>query len=140
MGLHATSTAATARAAAPRAARSIGAVPAKRLAALVLGLLALAGATTPGALAAPSASSLAPARGVRAQIASTRGPSVSRALSNLQHSGAISATSYRQYLGAYVAAKHSVGRLSGTRRSGWRGGKRACRAGAGLHQHTSRRT
>jgi hypothetical protein len=99
-------------------ATSIGAVRATRFAALVLGLLALAAAfATPNSLAAPTAGALAPAHGVRAHAASTHGPSVSRALGNLLHSGAISTASYHQYLGAYIAAKHSLARLSGTRRS-----------------------
>ncbi len=128
MGFLATSTPATGRAGAARAAPSIRAVRVTRPTALLLGLLLallLASATTASALAtpasiavvAPSSSALAPARGVRAHAASTRGPTVSRALSNLLRSGAIDATSYRQYLSGYVAAKHSLARLGGTRRS-----------------------
>jgi hypothetical protein len=120
IGLYPQRTPATAHAGAPLTAPSIGAVRAKRLTALVLGLLALVTAATltaTSALAAPSAGTLSPARGVRAHAASSHGPTVSRALSSLLHSGAIGATSYRQYLSAYVAAKHSLTRLSGTRRS-----------------------
>jgi hypothetical protein len=95
-------------------------VRAKRLAALVFGLLALsatAATMSASALAAPSPSALAPAHGVRAHAASTHGPTVSRALADLLHSGAIGAASYRQYYNAYVAAKHSLARLGGTRRT-----------------------
>lgn len=116
MGSSATSTPATARAGGAQAAPSIRAVRVKRPTALLGLLLALLAATATTADATPAASTLAPARGVRAHAASTRGPTVSRALSNLLHSAAISTTSYRQYLGAYVAAKHSLARLSGTRR------------------------
>jgi D-glucuronyl C5-epimerase C-terminus len=109
---------ATRPAAAPAAAPSIVAVRAKRLAALVLGLLAVGGAATaPGALAAPASSTLSPARGVRAHAAATHGPSASAALASLLHRGAISTASYHQYYNAYVAAKHSLARLSGTRRT-----------------------
>ena len=78
-------------------------VRAKLLAALALGALTLA------------------ARGRRAarppgrRAARERGPSVSGALQGLQRSGAITPAQYAQYSGAYVAAKRSLGRLSGTR-------------------------
>jgi hypothetical protein len=49
--------------------------------------------------------------------AAARGPSVSAALLSLEHSGAITATVYQQDYAAYVAAKRSLGKLSGTRRS-----------------------
>ncbi len=119
MGLPGMRTLATTGAGARPTPPSISAVRFTRLTALALGLTSLLAATTaaPSALAAPSASTLSPARGVRAHAASTHGPTVSRALSTLLHSGAIEASSYRQYLGAYVAAKHSVARLSGTRRT-----------------------
>ena len=103
----------------------------KRLAALSLGLVAVAGAIAPTALGgsatattaasasatarAASATALAPARGVRAQAAARRGPSVSAALAGLLRTGAISEASYRQYYVAYTDAKRSLGRVSGTR-------------------------
>ncbi len=108
---------ATPRAGAGALARSIGAVRATRFAALVLGLLALsAAAAAPDSLAEPTASALAPAHGVRAHAAASRGPSVSRALGDLQQSGALDAPSYRRYYNAYIAAKHTLARLRGTRR------------------------
>jgi hypothetical protein len=73
-------------------------VRAKLLRALALGVLTLLAAT-----AAPAA---AAAR-----------PSVSGALQSLQRSGAITPAQYSQYYKAYVAAKNSLRRLSGTRRS-----------------------
>ncbi len=45
-----------------------------------------------------------------------RGSSVTAALAGLLRAGAISETAYRQDYAAYVAAKRSLGRLSGTRR------------------------
>jgi hypothetical protein len=60
--------------------------------------------------AAPRASGRAP----RAHAAA--GPSVTRALSSLLHSGQISEATYHKDYEAYVAAKRSLGRLSGTRR------------------------
>ncbi|MHB8532006.1 MAG: D-glucuronyl C5-epimerase family protein [Solirubrobacteraceae bacterium] len=84
-----------------------------RLAALLLGLLALCAAQP--AFAAP-VTELGPARPVRARAAASHGPSVSRALATLLGSGAISAATYKQDLAVYLAAKRSLGRLSGTRR------------------------
>jgi D-glucuronyl C5-epimerase C-terminus len=93
-------------------------VPAKRLAALVLGLLAVGGATAPTVLAGPSKTALAPVRvRVHAHAASRHGPTVSRALQGLLASGAITQSAYQAYYTAYVAAKHALGRLSGTRRT-----------------------
>jgi hypothetical protein len=93
-------------------------VPAKRLAALLLGLLAVGAATAPTVLAGTSATALSPVRvRVRAHAASPHGPSVSRALQGLLGAGAISQSAYQSYYAAYVAAKHSLARLSGTRRS-----------------------
>jgi hypothetical protein len=63
-------------------------------------------------LAATALPAPATARG-----ASTRGPTVSGALSALLHSGSIEQSTYSQDLATYVAAKHAVGNLSGTRRS-----------------------
>jgi hypothetical protein len=70
-------------------------VRAKLLRALALGVLTLAAATASPATAA--------------------GPSVSGALQGLKNSGAITPAQYTQYSNAYVAAKRSLGRLSGTR-------------------------
>jgi hypothetical protein len=101
-------------------------VPAKRLAALALGLLGLLGGATapsalardPGAGAIRVATTLAPVRvDVRAHAAGHRGPTVSRVLLSLRASGAIAASDYSRYYAAYVAAKHSLGNLSGTRRT-----------------------
>jgi D-glucuronyl C5-epimerase C-terminus len=72
----------------------------KRLAALVLGALAVAGATSPSALAAHK-----------------RGPTVTAALQSLLRGGSIAEPVYRQDYSVYVAAKRSVARLSGTRRA-----------------------
>jgi hypothetical protein len=71
-------------------------VRAKLLWALALGALTLVAATASPAAAA--------------------GPSVSRALQGLPRSAQITPAQYTQYLNAYVAAKTSLGRLSGTRR------------------------
>jgi hypothetical protein len=60
---------------------------------------------------------LAPARHVRADAASTHGPSVTAALASLLHSGAIPQATYTNDYSAYVAAKRSLGRLSGTRQA-----------------------
>lgn len=70
-------------------------VRAKLLWALALGVLTLVAATASPAAAA--------------------GPSVSGALQSLKRSGAITPAQYTQYYKAYVAAKSSLGRLSGTR-------------------------
>jgi hypothetical protein len=88
-----------------------------------MGILALGGAGAPSALAgtppgAPAPSTLAPVRGgVSARAASSRGPSVTAALQALLRGGAIGEAPYRQDYAAYVAAKASLGRLSGTRRA-----------------------
>jgi hypothetical protein len=101
-------------------------VRAKLLAALLLGLLAGGGAC-PDAFAGPGgppaafagrASALGPVRApLRAHTAAAHGPTVSRVLSTELRGGALSATDERRYLGIYVAAKHSLGRLRGTRRA-----------------------
>jgi hypothetical protein len=75
-------------------------VSVKPLAALALAVLVLGGATPPSALAA-----------------SKRGPTVTAALQGLLRSGAITELTYRQDYSVYVAAKRSVGRVSGTRRA-----------------------
>jgi hypothetical protein len=71
----------------------------KRLAALTLGALALASAAPSSAVATTS-----------------HGPTVSAALASLLHASSISASAYQQDYSAYVAAKRSLGKLSGTRR------------------------
>ena len=95
------------------------------LAALVLGTLAAGGAGAPCALATDpadasppaAASALAPVHvRVRAHAAVAHGPSVTAAMRNLLHSAAISEATYRQDYSAYLAAKSSLGKLSGTRR------------------------
>jgi hypothetical protein len=91
----------------------------KRLAVLLLGVLAVGGtASSSPALAGPSATALAPVRvHVRAHAAAKHGPSVTAALQSLLHSGAIPEASYAKYYAAYLAAKRSLGKLSGTRRA-----------------------
>ncbi|MHB8242829.1 MAG: D-glucuronyl C5-epimerase family protein [Solirubrobacteraceae bacterium] len=88
---------------------------ATRLAALVLSSVAVGGPTAQPALAGgtTSATALAP---VRAHAAAKHGPSVTAALQSLLHSGAIPQATYSKDYAAYVAAKHSLGNLSGTRR------------------------
>jgi hypothetical protein len=83
-------------------------VRAKHLWALALGVLSLGGLTAIPA----SAGKAAPAR-----IAVSRGPSVSAALQSLKASGAITPAIYSTDYAAYVAAKRSLGKLSGTRRA-----------------------
>jgi hypothetical protein len=83
-------------------------VRAKHLWVLLLGALTLGGLPAAPADAGQSA----PAR---ASIA--RGPSVAAALGSLQRSGAITAAVYQQDYSAYLAAKRSLARLSGTRRT-----------------------
>jgi hypothetical protein len=83
-------------------------------------MLAAGGASAPSALATPSvnATALAPARAhPHAHAAATRGPSVTAALQGLLRSAAISEATYHQDYSAYVAAKSSLGKLSGTRKS-----------------------
>jgi hypothetical protein len=87
-------------------ARSIGAMRARRLWAVLLCLTILGG---PAALPA-SAGKASAAR-------SAAGPSVSAVLLRLWHGGAITEAVYRHDYATYVAAKHSLGKLSGTRRS-----------------------
>jgi hypothetical protein len=85
-------------------------VRARLLVALALGALTLA-------LGASSASAAAPAPAAKPRAHAGRAPTVSRALQSLQRSGQISPALYAKYAGAYSAAKRSLGRLSGTRRS-----------------------
>jgi hypothetical protein len=104
--------------------RSMPAVNAKRLAALAVGLLAvcwLASAPTLAQAARasedPSATALPPVRvRARAHAATSHGPTVTAALASLLHAATISEASYHQYYSAYVAAKSSLAKLTGTRR------------------------
>src|SRR5262249_55628738 len=101
------STAACASTLAPRI-RAVRATTASRLLACVLAAAALCSPTA--AAAAPPRP--APLRGAAAAPTSVRG-----ALGRLLKSGATPEAAYRQYTGAYSAARHSLTRLSGTRRS-----------------------
>ncbi len=83
-------------------------VRAKHPWALLLGVLAL------GGLAAAPADA---GRSSRGRAASVRGPSVAGALSSLQRSGAITQAVYQQDYSAYLAAKRSLAKLKGTRRT-----------------------
>jgi hypothetical protein len=99
-------------------APSIRSVTRKRLAASLLPLLALGAPGAQPALAGESAGTLGPVHvHVRAITATKHSPSVSAALKELLGSGAITTSSYSRYYAAYVAAKHTLGKLSGTRRS-----------------------
>ena len=80
----------------------------------------LLGALVLGLCAAPA--NAGQALVARAPI--TRGPSVPAALAGLERSGAITQTAYQQDYAAYLAAKRSLGRLSGTRRDRARSGAR----------------
>jgi hypothetical protein len=92
-------------------------VRAKLLAALLLGLIAGGGAS-PDAHAGSAGSKLGPVHApVVARIAAHHGPTVSRVLSDQLRAGTLSAADGRRYLGIYIAAKHSLARLSGTRRA-----------------------
>jgi hypothetical protein len=98
--------------------RSIDAVRVTPLAALVLGTLAAGCACVPSALATQGTTALAPVHTrVRAHAASIHGPSVTAAMQSLLRSAAISEATYHQDYSAYVAAKSSLGKLSGTRRT-----------------------
>jgi hypothetical protein len=100
------------------------AVRAKHLAAPALCVLAVA-ITSAAAAASPSSTSaklakapLGPAHAAstpRARAAS--GPTVTAALQSLQRSGQITPALYTKYTSAYIAAKRSLGKLSGTRRA-----------------------
>jgi hypothetical protein len=74
----------------------------RRVRAKLLWALALGAVTLVAATASPAAAAR---------------PSVSGALQSLKGSGQITPAQYTQYYGAYVAAKRSLGRLSGTRRT-----------------------
>src|SRR3989440_1124048 len=88
------------------AERTIRAVRARRLCALLLGLLIL------GLAAGPANAG----RTSRARAAA-RGPSASAVLLRLRTAGAITDTVYRKDYAALVAAKRSLRRLSGTRQA-----------------------
>lgn len=110
----------------------ISSVRSLKMAALPLALLAASAAASSAAYAGPparalatrsqtanpSATALAPAHvRLRARTAANRrGPSVSAALARLEQTGAVSEADHARYLSIYVAAKHSLARLSGTRR------------------------
>ena len=83
-------------------------VLARRFQAILLGALVL------GGLSPVPASALRSAAG---RTSATRGPSVSAALQSLLRSGAITQAAYQQDYAAYIAAKRSLGKLSGTRRT-----------------------
>jgi D-glucuronyl C5-epimerase C-terminus len=97
-------------------------VPIKRLAMLALGVVALGGpisapAIARGAIADRSLNALAPVHvRMHAHSAASHGPSVTAAMQSLLHGGAITEATYHQDYSAYVAAKGSLGRLSGTRK------------------------
>ena len=102
------------------------AVRAKHLAAPTLCALAVA-ITSASAAASPSTSAklakapLGPAHTAHAASAprahAASGPTVTAALQSLQRSGQITPALYAKYTSAYIAAKRSLGRLSGTRRA-----------------------
>jgi hypothetical protein len=102
--------------------RSIVAVRAKRLATLALGILAAGGLSASPALAhranaAINSTALSPVHASqRAHASTSHGPTVTAALASLLHTAAISEASYHQYYSAYVAAKSSLGKLTGTRK------------------------
>jgi hypothetical protein len=85
--------------------QTISAVRAPRSIAALVCVLAVV------AVGCPAASAAAP----RAAVARTT--TVTGALSGLLKTGAITESAYRQYTGAYAAARRSLTRLSGTRRS-----------------------
>ncbi|TMK26370.1 MAG: hypothetical protein E6G62_02710 [Actinobacteria bacterium] len=88
------------------AERTIRAVRARRLCALLLGLLILGLAVAP-----------ADARRTSRARAAARGPSASAVLLRLRTAGAITDPVYRKDYAALVAAKRSLRRLSGTRQA-----------------------
>jgi D-glucuronyl C5-epimerase C-terminus len=103
------------------------AVPAKHAWVLALGILTLGGAIAPPARAdryslgratigpPPAETVRASHRAARASIA--QGRSVPVALSSLQRGGAITPAAYQQDYSAFLAAKRSLGKLTGTRRT-----------------------
>ncbi len=89
---------------------------AKHLAVLVAGFLACCGLAAPVALARGAADSLGPARAHPRARAASHGPTVSAVLQALRQTGAISETTYTADYAAYVGAKSSAAKLSGTRK------------------------
>ncbi len=79
----------------------------------LLSALALAALACGGLSALPAAAVLSS----HVRASATRGPSVSGALLSLEHSGAITPSAYQQYYATFLAAKRSLGRLGGTRRT-----------------------
>jgi D-glucuronyl C5-epimerase C-terminus len=96
-------------------------VRASRILALALCLLASSAATSPPALAGTPALARTPApagppaRSAPARAASLHGPTVTAALGSLLRGGAIAQATYEQDDAAYVAAKASLAKLTGTR-------------------------
>lgn len=95
-------------------------MPLRRLTTLLIVLLA-AGVVTCESAAARTSPSWAAALGplgvpVRARVANAHGPTVTAALAGLLKSGQISQAAYTKDYDTYVAAKRSVGRLTGARR------------------------
>jgi hypothetical protein len=82
-------------------------VRAKHLRALALGALIVAILTF----------ATSPALAAKKSRAAASKPTVSGALQSLKRNGGITAAQYTQYLGAYTAAKNSLTKLSGTRRT-----------------------
>ncbi len=101
-------------------ATSLPRVRIRRLAALLLGTLAVGGAAAPPSLAAGARSeALAPVRASVARLsahrAARRGPTVSAVLKSLLRSGAVGQATYGHDYAVYLAAKRSLAHLSGTR-------------------------
>jgi hypothetical protein len=88
------------------------AVRVKLSTALALATLALGACVAPFAL--PATAAAARTR-PHARVSAKHGPTVTRALQTLLQAGTIAPTAYNQYFNAYVAAKHSLGKLRGTR-------------------------
>ena len=102
--------------------RSIGRVRVTSLAAIACAAVALAAGTAPaGAGAMGAATELGPAghagspRIMARAARASRGPTVTAALQGLLKSGAITEATYAKDYAIYVAAKRSLGRLTGTR-------------------------
>lgn len=95
-------------------ARSIAPMHARRLVALLIGMVALS-AIAPISAPAASGGHAHGSLGGRAHVSKSHGPSVSGALAALLHSGSITEAVYKKDYAAYTAAKRSLGRLGGTR-------------------------
>jgi len=97
------------------------------LCALAVAIMSASAAASPSTSAKLAKAPLGPAHTAssssRAHAASrprahaASGPSVTAALQSLQRSGQITPALYAKYTGAYAAAKRSLGKLSGTRRT-----------------------